>query len=311
MRSRTAKFKSEIGMVHSPENEPTASRIELGRRLFYDPVLSLDSTISCASCHKQEFAFADNRTISPGVQGRLALRNAPTLANVGFNPTVLFDGFLKTLEMQVLVPIEEHAEMDHNIVLVAERLKNNPNYIALSQEAYNRDPDPFVITRSISLFERTLISNSSKFDKFLSNQIALTMDEKKGFNLFLDKGCVNCHRGNNFTDYSVKNNGLLPNLSDSGRMRVTNQEEDRDLFKVPTLRNIALTAPYMHDGRFQTLDQVVEHYASGGQPHQNKSRFIQPFKITDREMDQLISFLKTLTDSVFITEKKYGPPNPW
>lgn len=301
-----------ISVSHEAINEPSPERIELGRRLFYDPILSSDSTISCASCHKQEYAFADNRPISFGVKRRLGTRNAPTLANVGQNPTVLFDGFLKTLEVQVLVPIEEHAEMDHNIVLVSKRLNRIPKYVELSQKAYGRAPDPFVITRSISVFQRSLLSQNSKFDQFLKGEVELTREEKKGMNLFMNKlHCTTCHSGYYFTNYSVQNNGLEPNAVDSGRMRVTKLEVDRDLFKVPTLRNIQLTAPYMHDGRFSSLEDVIRHYASGGLTHPNKNQIIRPFNISNQEIEQLITFLNTLTDEQFIHDKKIGPPEKW
>ena len=296
-------------MKSTPGNELTNERIELGRRLFYDPILSRTNEISCASCHKQAFAFSDTTAISPGVEGRLGNRNAPTLANVGYNPFVLFDGFLETLEKQVLVPIEEHAEMDFNIVEVAKRLKLKKEYVALSKKAYNREPDAFVITRSISAFERTLISGNSRYDQHLNGKKTLNESEKRGMNLFFNRlYCSSCHSGFNFTDFSVKNNGLYTVYADSGRMRVTKLETDRDLFKIPTLRNCELTAPYMHDGSLKTLRDVIHHYASGGQPHQHKSTIIQPFTLTKSEEDDLIAFLYSLTDQQFIKNKRFRSP---
>jgi cytochrome c peroxidase len=296
-------------MNYPENNQLSEDRVELGRKLFYDPVLSRNNDISCASCHKQSLAFADTAAISPGTEQRLGNRNAPTLANVGYNPTVLFDGFLETLEKQILVPIQEHSEMDFNIVEVAKRMKADPIYVAMSKKAYNREPDAFVITRSISAFERTLISSHSKYDAFLQGKKKLNAAETRGKNLFFDRlYCSQCHGGFNFTDFSVRNNGLFPIYADSGRMRVTQLETDRDMVKVPTLRNIALTAPYMHDGRFKTLRDVLHHYESGGGKHPNKSNIIQPFTLTEAEENDLISFLKTLTDKQFITDKRFSKP---
>jgi cytochrome c peroxidase len=296
-------------MTYPENNRLTQDRIDLGRKLFYDPILSRNNEISCASCHKQSLAFADTAAISPGIEGRLGNRNAPTLGNVGYNPTVLFDGFLETLEKQVLVPIQEHAEMDFNIVDVSKRMKADPKYVEMCKKAYDREPDAFVITRAISAFERTLISSNSKYDAFLQGKKKLNAAEMHGKNLFFDRlYCSQCHGGFNFTDFSVRNNGLFPIYADSGRMRVTNLEVDRDVVKVPTLRNSALTAPYMHDGRFKTLRDVLRHYESGGENHPNKSAIIQPFTLTPAEENDLIAFLKTLTDKQFITDKRFSKP---
>ncbi|MDX1349917.1 MAG: cytochrome c peroxidase [Putridiphycobacter sp.] len=294
-----------------PENNQlTKERIELGRRLFYDPILSVDSSISCASCHNQSLGFADNRAISPGVEGRLAMRNAPTLTNVAYNPTLLFDGFLKTLEMQVLVPIEEHAEFANNIVEISEKLANDSLYSNLSRQAYNREIDPFVITRSISSFERTLISGNSKFDQqAYQGKNVMDRSEKRGMNLFFNElECASCHSGFNFTNFSTQNNGLYKVYTDTGRMRVTKLEQDRAMFKVPTLRNIELTAPYMHDGSIATLEEVVDHYQTGGKNHPNKSDKLKPFQLSKKEKHDLVNFLKCLTDTDFINNPDFKSP---
>ncbi|MFT5822407.1 MAG: cytochrome c peroxidase [Crocinitomix sp.] len=291
-------------------NKLTQERIDLGRMLFYDPILSLDSTVSCASCHNQALAFADNKPISPGIKDRLGVRNAPTLTNVAYNPTLLFDGFLKTLEMQVLVPIQEHAEFNSNIVDIAELLKQDTTYVRMSLAAYNRLPDPYVITRSISSFERTLISGNSKFDQqVFQYKNVMNRSEKRGMNLFANKlHCTKCHSGFNLTDFSTQNNGLYEVYADTGRQRATKIEEDRALFKVPTLRNIGLTAPYMHDGSMATLEAVIQHYESGGTSHSNKSQFIIPFKLSARQRKDLINFLNCLTDEEFISNPDFSNP---
>lgn len=291
-------------------NELTQERIELGRMLFYDPVLSLDSSISCADCHHHELAFADNQPISPGVNGELAMRNAPTLTNVAYNPTLLFDGYLPTLEMQILVPIQEHTEFNFNIVEIGKRLLKNPEYVKRSWAAYQREPNPYVITRAISSFERTLISGNSRYDQYINGAVnQLNRSEKRGMSLFFNElACASCHGGFNFTDFSTKNNGLYSIYADSGRARATHLPEDKDVFKVPTLRNIELTAPYMHDGSIATLEEVVEHYMSGGKAHPNKSELIKPFALTKREKADLIAFLKSLTDDSFITNPAFSNP---
>ncbi|MCG8575022.1 MAG: c-type cytochrome [Flavobacteriales bacterium] len=311
----TTPYKVEIPQgfpdIKVPDdNQLTKERIDLGRMLFYDPILSVDSSISCASCHKQEFAFADTVPISPGVEGRLAGRNAPTLTNVAYNPTVLFDGFLQSLEMQILVPIQEHAEFDFNIVDIGKKLNQDSTYVKMSFAAYNRAPDPYVITRSISAFERTLISGNSKFDQEVyQKKKVMNRSEKRGMNLFYNElHCAECHSGFNFTNFSTQNNGLYEVYSDSGRQRVTELESDRALFKVPTLRNITLTAPYMHDGSIATLDEVIDHYEKGGKAHPNKNPKIQPFKLNKRERKDLINFLNCLTDTTFLTNKAFGNP---
>ena len=299
---RIKKLPKDFPRMIIPEgNELTKSRVELGKKLFFDKGLSIDYSISCNSCHHPKFAFADNRAISPGVEGRLGIRNAPTLTNVGFNPNFLFDGFVETLEKQSVVPIEEHAEMAFNIVEVANRLKQNVKYAALAKTAYNREMDPYVITRALGAYQRTLISHESRYDLHKKGKRKLNSSELKGKDLFFNQlHCTQCHGGFNFTNFTTQNNGLYTVYADSGRMRTTKLEEDRDLFKVPTLRNIALTAPYMHDGSMKSLEDVIRHYESGGKQHKNKSPHLKPFELSDEDRTNLILFLNTLTDDRFI-----------
>jgi cytochrome c peroxidase len=301
---------TEVPSMDIPQdNALSKERIALGRQLFYDPILSVDSTISCASCHKQSLAFADNAAVSAGVGNRLGNRNAPTLTNVGYNPNYLFDGFLETLEKQAIVPIEEHAEMAFNMVEAAKRLKRSNHYVKAAAKAYGRKPDPFVITRALASFQRTLVSTNSRYDQFLNGKVRLTEQEELGKQLFFNRlHCSTCHGGFNFTNFSTQNNGMFPIYLDSGRMRVTHLESDRDRFKVPTLRNIALTRPYMHNGSIQTLREVIRIYAKGGFPNKNKHAIIQPFSITEEEEDALIAFLNTLTDRRFIRDKRFSNP---
>ncbi len=288
-------------MLVPEDNAITKSRIALGRKLFFEKRMSIDGTISCNTCHKPGLAFADNMPITPGVEGRIGIRNAPTLTNVGYNPTFLFDGFLESLEKQAIVPIEEHAEMAFNIVEIAKRLKSNPEYVKLAKKAYKRELDPYVITRALATFQRTLISYESKYDLSLKKKAKLSDSEYRGKDLFFNQlHCTKCHNGFNFTNFSTQNNGLYEIYADSGRMRVTKLESDRDMFKVPTLRNIALTAPYMHDGSISNLEKVIRHYESGGKANKNKSQQLLPFQLSDEERKSLIDFLNTLTDYKFI-----------
>jgi len=291
--------------IEFPEdNAFTQDRWALGKRLFFDPVMSVDSSISCASCHDPRLAFADDEASSPGVAGRMGARNSPSLANVAYHPYFMREGGVPTLEMQVLVPIQEHEEFDFNIVLLSERLKEDSTYIQQSNLAYGRDPDPFVITRAIASFERSLISGDSRFDQFYyQNQTGTLSDEEiRGMNLFYSDrtSCSSCHGGFNFTNYSFRNNGLYSEYADKGREVLTGEESDRAKFKVPGLRNVALTAPYMHDGSLPTLREVIEHYQSGGLDHPSKDTLIRPLDLTQQEMRELEAFLVALTDHQLI-----------
>jgi cytochrome c peroxidase len=290
------------------ENEFTEDKFLLGRRLFFDPVLSLDSTISCASCHKPEYAFTDRNKVSFGVSGRSGTRNSPSLGNVVYQPYLLREGGVPTLEMQVGVPIQEHNEFDHNILLIVDKLNQQTSYRELSLKAYGRLPDAFVLTRSIATFERSLLSGNSSYDKFINGDSnALSASAKNGLRLFNspELKCNQCHAGFNFTNYAFLNNGLYEHDPDEGRMRLTGKEEDRSLFKVPSLRNVEVTYPYMHDGSINTLEEIIEHYASGGKNNLQKSKLISGFTITGQEKTDLVNFLKALTDTHFITNQNY------
>ncbi len=287
------------------ENPTTQDKIELGRKLFFDKRLSSDETISCSSCHLPEFAFTDRKKLSDGVEGRKTQRNSPSILNAGYLPTVMFDAHLKTLELQVIVPIQEHVEMDMNMVNLIRRLKNIDDYNESAKRIYNREFDAYVLTRSISAFERSLISQNSRYDQYSAgNKKALSKDEIQGWKLFSEVlHCIKCHPAPSFTNYLPENNGLyLDYGSDLGRFRIFNDSNDIGKFKVPSLRNIALTFPYMHDGSLESLDAVLEHYQSGGKAHPNKNKIIQPFQLTDLQTMQLKKFLFSLTDTSYMSE---------
>ncbi|MEZ4805697.1 MAG: cytochrome c peroxidase [Bacteroidia bacterium] len=293
------------------DNTFTEERWTLGKALFYDKALSRNETVSCGSCHKPHLAFSDDVAVSLGDLNTLGRSNAPSLTNIGYNPYFTRAGGVPTLEMQVNVPIQEHDEFNFNIVDIVERLKDNAYYQDASLKAYNRDLDPYVITRAIATFERSIISGNSPYDKFTyqNKPEALSTAEKKGMDLFFSSrtNCSECHSGFNFSTYAFENNGLHERYSDSGRMRITKAESDRDKFKVPTLRNVELTSPYMHDGSLKTLTEVVEHYNTGGVNHKNKSQFIKALQLTEEEKTNLVAFLKSLTDYEFANQSKYKP----
>lgn len=283
------------------ENALTMGRVALGKALFHEKAMSGDGTLSCASCHLEDHAFSDVVPLSEGTDGAHGFRNSPTLANVAYHPSYFRDGGVPTLELQVLAPLHDPVEMNSNITEVAERLREVEPYRSLSTTAYGRALDPYVITRSIASYERTLISGRSRFDRFRyqGDPAALTADELAGWAIFsgATAGCTHCHDGFDLSDHGFHNIGTTLDYSaDPGRYRITLDTADIGKFKVPTLRNIALTGPYLHDGSMFTLEEVIDHFASGGMPHPNRSPLLQPFVITPTEKAQLIAFLNSLTD---------------
>ena len=309
-------FELELPMGFEPptypkDNELTAARVALGKKLFYDPLLSRDSSISCNSCHKQEFAFADPRPISPGVDGRMGKRNAMSLVNVAYGKRMNRDGGVPKLDLQAIVPIETEEEMDFTAQQIAERLVQLPEYEALFTEAYGRGPDAFTITRALGAFQRTLISGNAPYDQYMfqGNNRALSESAIRGEALFSSQRlqCSSCHSGFNFSSGEFANNGLYSEYADQGRRDVTLADEDIGVFKIPTLRNIAVSAPYMHDGSLNTLEEVIEHYNQGGKNHPNKDEKIKPLNLNAKEKEDLLHFLEALTDQSFVTNPDFKP----
>ncbi len=293
-----------------PDNAMTASRISLGKQLFYDPILSVDSSISCGSCHQADKGFADDQPISTGVKGRLGFRNAPTLTQVAYSPYFFAEGGSPTLEMQVLGPIDDHNEFGFNAADLYLRIKEHPHYQRLALEAYGRPLDLFVITRAIAAFERTLVSSNSPFDNYfyLGDRSALSPAQLRGWELFQSERtqCATCHAGFTFSTYEFANVGLK-DYADEGLTRRTMNQEDIGKFKIPTLRNVALTAPYFHDGSVATLEEVIAHFNRGGTGHANQSPLIQPLGLSDQEQADLQEFLLALTDSTMIGNPDFRP----
>ncbi|MCS7078287.1 MAG: c-type cytochrome [Bacteroidia bacterium] len=292
------------------DNPLTAEKVALGRKLFYDPQLSNARTISCASCHILEHGFADTARFSRGDKGQIGQRNAMSLTNVAYQTELFWDGANPSLEKQILAVMLNHDEFDIDITEVENRIRGDESYKPLFQAAFNGVINITTITQAIASFERTLISGNSKYDKYLRGQAILTPSELNGMRLFFDeKGeCFHCHNGFNFTNFKYHNTGLDSVTTDEGRYRTTGIEEDKGKFKTPTLRNIALTAPYMHDGRFKTLEEVVEHYNRGGKNHPYKDGDIFPLNLTAQEKQDIVNFLKTLTDEEFINNPAFKKP---
>ena len=286
-----------------PEDNPMSdAKIELGKKLFFEKLLSRDSSISCATCHNPKYAFTDGLVKAKGIKDREVTRNTPTLTNMAYNTSFLRDGVNPSLEAQVIVPIHEKNEFDFHILLAAERLKKKKEYVDLSLAAFGEVPNPKVISNAIASFERTLISGNSRYDQFTfqKDSSALSNSELRGMHLFNKHNCVSCHSGFNFTNGEVVNNGLYQHYEDIGKMRVTLDPKDNGAFKVPTLRNVALTAPYMHDGSLNSLESVIDHYIKGGFDNPNKDNRIKELSLSENDKQDLVAFLKCLTDSSFI-----------
>ena len=292
-----------VAIPSTEENPTDTAKIALGKQLFFDTRLSLDNTVSCATCHKPGFAFTDGLKTSRGINDQKTDRNSPSLLNSGFLKTVMFDAHLKTLELQVIVPLQEPNEMGHNMKELIPQMRAIPEYQAAAKRIFNRDFDAYVLTRSLAAFERSLISMSSPFDHYQKgNEKALNTDEKAGWKIFSEKlYCTNCHAPPHFTNYEARNNGLYQDYGeDKGRFRIHLDSSDIGSFKVPSLRNIEITDPYMHDGSLETLEDVIAHYEAGGQGHYLQDKSIVPFELSKKERKQLIAFLKSLTDLSFL-----------
>lgn len=289
------------------DNLQTAEKIELGRKLFFDKRLSIDGTVSCATCHKPGKAFTDQLPVSEGIRGQHTERNAPSILNAAFLKTAMFDAHLETLELQVIVPIQEKTEMGHNMKDLMKILRADPEYQKAAQEIFHRDFDAWVLTRSISAYERSLISMNSRFDQYQKgNKHAMNATEKAGWKLFSETlYCTKCHPAPYFTTYVAENNGLYASYegkNDQGRFRIHHDSLDIGKFKVPSLRNLPLTFPYMHDGSLATLDEVLDHYVKGGNGHPLQNKTIVPFTLSPQERKQLKAFFNTLIDVSYLNQ---------
>ena len=284
-------------LEYPADNPNNAAAASLGERLFFDPILSVDSSISCGSCHKPELGFATNDKVTPGVDGVLGKRNSPSLLNVGFQPYFMREGGVPSLEMQVLVPLGDATEMAHNVVDAVRRLNRNTSYRNEFLTVYGDTASAFLLVRALANFERTLVDFDAPFDHFIQGDAtALSNEAIKGGKLFYGKAaCVQCHSGVLLTDFGFANNGTaIVDSTDYGRELLTNESSDRYVFKVPSLRKVQITAPYMHDGSVSTLADVVEQYNTGGANHSYTDSRIEPLGLSVSEKAQLVAFLEAL-----------------
>lgn len=270
----------------------------LGKALFYDEYLSSDSTVSCATCHEQPHAFGGHSSqFSAGVNNQLGTRNSPPIFNLAWNPSFMWDGGINHLEVMPIAPITNPVEMNETMANVVQKLQNSARYRKLFKDAYGSEQvTDQKLLKAMAQFLAMIVSDQSKYDQVKRGEASFTATEQAGYDLFVQK-CSQCHTEPLFTDYSYRNNGLDQTFTDLGRGLITGNASDNGKFKVPSLRNVELTYPYMHDGRFFTLSQVLDHYASGIQQSSTLDPMLQSgIALTNTEKQQLIAFLKTLTD---------------
>lgn len=289
------------------DNPVTEDGFLLGRSLFYEARLSRNNTISCGSCHIQSSAFTQHgHDVSHGIDDRLGTRNSPPIMNLAWMPTFFWDGGVFDLDLQPIVPITNHVEMDESIPNVLQKLRSHPSYPGLFRNAFGDTTiNTARVMKALSQFMLMCISDNSKYDSVIRNQgVIFTPTEQRGYALFQNK-CAACHKEPLFTDYSFRNNGIgIGFNNDAGRFAVTLKETDRYKFKVPSLRNVEFTAPYMHDGRFITLAAVVDHYSSTIPETQNLDPLLtNGITLTVDDKNDLVAFLKTLSDRKFLTNK--------
>ena len=324
----TLQYPTWLGQIEIPIDNPmTVQGVDLGRRLFFDPILSADSTMSCSTCHDPTKSFTDGLTTSPGIDGILGRRSSMSLINIAFvNHGLTWSGSAQTLEEQALEPVTNEIELHETWPNVIHKLQAHETYPQLFRGAFGiSDRDEMtkeLAAKAIAQFERTLISFNSKYDRIrYGTGVFYEDDESLGRGLFFFElaggsdhpGCSHCHGGVQFAESSFFNNGIteaatFEDFPDKGLGEVTNLATDNGLFRPPSLRNIALTGPYMHDGRFETLEEVLDHYKSGGHSSPNVSANIQPFTLTDEDRSNLIAFLNTLTDTSFINNPAFQSP---
>lgn len=281
------------------ENPLTAARAALGRKLFFDPILSADRTVACASCHEPDHGFASREARPRGIRGQQAARRAPSLFNRAYGASFFWDGRAASLEEQALQPIENPLEMGSSVADALRRLREDKDYQSRFASAFDDGITAANLGKALASFERLLLRGDSRVDQFRKNgkQDALTLEERQGLWLYESKAqCWRCHSGANFSDEGFHNTGIGWGKSptDFGRFTITRKEADRGKFKTPTLRGVALTGPYMHDGSLKTLEEVIEFYNKGGGGNPNLDPAIQPLKLSPEEMRALAVFLRAL-----------------
>ena len=293
------------------KNPLTEEGFQLGRNLFYDPILSRDNTISCASCHLQATGFTHiDHDLSHGIEGRIGTRNSLALINLAWSKDFMWDGGVNNLEMQPINPITNPLEMDESLEHVVIKLQNSPKYRALFSKAFGDEKVTSQrLLKALAQYTVMLTSSNSKYDKVMRKEESFTAQEQHGYDLF-KVNCASCHKEPIFADDKFEKNGLPidTTLNDFGRIKITGKPEDKMRFKIPTLRNSQFTFPYMHDGRFKTLTEVIKHYNSLGHDKSLPKELDQPMNLSDNDRVDLVSFLLTLTDKEFLFDKRFSFP---
>lgn len=291
------------------KNPLTEEGFQLGRQLFYDPILSRDNTISCASCHLQATGFTHvDHELSHGIDGKIGTRNSMTLMNLAWSKSFLWDGGVNHLDVQPLNPITSPIEMDETLANDVSKLQKSEKYQALFFAAFgDANITGQRVLKALSQFELQLISSNSKYDKVMRKETVFTDQEQNGYQLF-KTNCASCHNEPLFTSEKFERNGLPldSTLNDIGRQKITGNSKDYMLFKVPTLRNIQFTFPYMHDGRFKKLTDVIKHYNSLRNDKNLSKQLQKPMHLSDNERVDLVAFLYTLTDTEFLFDKRFS-----
>ncbi len=302
MELSVSTIPTGLGERRVPENNPLNwERVELGRRLFFDGRLSRDGTVSCASCHIPEQGFSSSDSVAIGVDGARGTRNSPTLLNRAYGASFFWDGRAATLEEQALQPIENPLEMGTKVSVVLERLRADAEYPRQFSAAYDGGISAENLAKALASFQRVLLSGESAVDRFQGGDFsALTDEQRQGLWVFESRGrCWRCHRGPNYSDEQFHNTGVSWGQAplDLGRFQVTGWDRDRGGFRTPTLRHVAITAPYMHNGSLKSLEEVVDFYSRGGTANPHLDPVIKPLQLTDKEQSALVAFLRSLTGS--------------
>ena len=295
----SAPGKLPLGLKPLPipaDNPITAEKVELGKQLYFDPRLSCDDTTSCASCHDPKKGWSNGDAVATGVRGQKGGRSAPTVINAAYHNLQFWDGRANQLEGQALGPIQNPIEMDHKLEDCVKKLNAIEGYRVQFQKVFGGPVTPENVAKAIAAFERTILSGDAPFDRFKAgDQTALSEAAQRGFKVFFNKAhCSACHTGHNFSDAAFHNIGIgmESEKPDLGRYEISKLEGDKGAFKTPTLREIARTAPYMHDGRFKTLEEVVEYYDKGGHPNPQLDEEMHQLKLSPQDKADLVIFLK-------------------
>lgn len=279
-------------VLHPSDNPSTPEKVALGKQLYFDGRLSADNKVSCATCHDPAKGFSNGEQFATGVEGKKGGRNSPTVLNSAFQKFQFWDGRAKSLEDQALGPVQNPIEMNMTLDAVVKKLNGIKGYRDQFQKVFGTDVTSDGIAKAIAAYERTIVSGEAPYDRYKAgDKTAMSESAVRGMNLFFNKArCSSCHVGPHFTDHSFHNIGIPG--QDEGRTAVTKSEGDKGAFKTPTLREIAKSGPYMHDGSLKTLEEVVAHYVKGGSPHPQLDEELYPLKLSPEEIADLVTFLK-------------------